>query len=371
MRLVAVLMTGLALLSGCTTVWMNVPRDGGASSAEFRYEAEVIPNAVFVRDNTSPDWELGRYTFKRGADRLLVISRITTLQAGSDAGEDSAQRVDAVIERVWITLPLGTQAGELMMIEKLEDDFLTGYDEWSLSTNQFYIQPNKVLGRLTLVEESRDELVLDIDMRVEPIRLPSWRFRHRNFRVPIVAGGRRAEPTTNLEHMAEPVEAPVEGASPGMETPPATQPGGTQTGVGQIAEDLSRPIEGQWVTDTGTEQLRLQLGPEPDRFVLSSSAGPDDELGMRSGSYQVKAHFLVLEVESYTVGQRNVVSQLLPPNDPEGSRFILLRFAWEGDKIVLEGDFRWPLGYRKAVFDRGEFGDMNHIKPPKRGEDDG
>ena len=82
-------MCGLAIgvatlaLAGCgwgLTEGLNPGRKVDPTTAQFRLESELIPNSSLAREDTSPDWQGGRYAFTNGADRLLVISRITSYE---------------------------------------------------------------------------------------------------------------------------------------------------------------------------------------------------------------------------------------------------------------------------------------------------
>ncbi len=371
----AVIALGVGLVTlagGCSTVGWNLPRDDGPSTATYRYEAELIPNAEFMRDNTSPDWQLGRYTFKRGADRLLVISRITTLDQQLPEGEKRkrntpTERIDAVIERVWITLPLGTPIGQVLMLEELEDEFLIGYDEWDIDSGNYYIQPNKIYGKLTIIEDGTDEMIISANMRVEPDRLPRWNFRRDNLNVPVAISGIRAEPTSEDIGGDEP-EGPGIVGDPLLEGPtnrPAVVVPGLITPAGQ-ATDPGTLLAGQWLGINDDREIRIQFDPDGQRFVFSSTREGGHDPGMRYGTYRIKATYLILDLNRFVYGNVDHMPFLLPPHDPEGTRFMVLRFHTDGEKLALEGDFRDPIGHKRLRLTRDEYEDMNETPPPAR-----
>ena len=55
----------------------------------------------------------------------------------------------------------------------MEDRFNVGYDEGEID-GEMWVQPNRVLGKMMLLNETPNSVEILIDMRVEPKRLPSW-----------------------------------------------------------------------------------------------------------------------------------------------------------------------------------------------------
>lgn len=181
------------MLGGCWGVH-TVP-EVDPSTAQSRIEAEVIDRAELVRQDTPP-YHHGRHAYRRGADRVLVLTRITSF--AHRQGEDKnapVVRKDTNFERAWIAIPLGTPIGQPLDLEQLSQDFLTGYDvKKPTATEQnpdFFIFPGTIRGRLTVVEERPDALVLDLNLVVHPEAEP-WAVRER-MTVPMGMDGRWAQ----------------------------------------------------------------------------------------------------------------------------------------------------------------------------------
>ncbi len=194
-RLTATLATLITtmMLTGCWGVW-GVEKTA-PSTSEFRIETEVVPNAELVRESTLPVSQAGRYAFRRGADRLLVLTRITSfrrrLPEDKPTAAPTGERYDANLERAWITLPLGAAVGEKIRMEELDRKFLTGFDVNRENDGDYYIRPNRIDGFVTVVEERSDALVIDINVEVQPSQLTPWSVREV-MTVPLAPEGRRA-----------------------------------------------------------------------------------------------------------------------------------------------------------------------------------
>ena len=146
--LLLLLMVFLLMNGGCSPMYYGSVRP---STAEFRIEAELVTRAELVRVDTSP-FPHGRFAFRRGADHLLVITRITSF--ATDGSGNLHRRQDAIKERVWITIPFGAPMGHELSLEKLEQMFNAGYDREARQDGDvgYLIRPNKTTGRVSLDE---------------------------------------------------------------------------------------------------------------------------------------------------------------------------------------------------------------------------
>ena len=219
----------MGLIAGCSNpLW--IPRDDGSSSVQTRVEVEFIPNATLVRENTSPRWHLGRFAFDEGPDRLLVVSRITSIGKSGQArttGDDN--RTDRILERVWITLSLGIPVGRSLSLEELESRFLIGYDAGLIDDAQF-VQPSRVTGTISLVQEGPDEVIVDLDMLVQSQKFEPWRIIGKRH-VPVVLAGVRATPVQSASSTIPATVQDVPDPEPviadsDQDVPPEEQPGG-------------------------------------------------------------------------------------------------------------------------------------------------
>lgn len=381
----AVLMLCLTAVGGCTTAGIARIRFVDPSTANYRTEVELIENAQLVREDTSPSWMLGRYAFKQGVDRLLVVSRITSFE---DLSGDRPRRYDKVLERVWIALPLGTQVGQLLKLEELEYQFLVGYDEGLLG-EEMYVQPNRVLGKVRMIEEKPGAVVVAFDMRVEPARIPAWNYKEV-VTVPVSPGVRAKRLPEEMElsrslydQRQEPpaivpeiqplmVEASGDARMSGtvsdtavdssVDSAIANQPGVSATQPAEDQEGQQRSIVGKWIGDSGTYEIRFQFDPD-GRFVFSTCRS-GYEPGRKMGVYKLKGNYVVMEVKKFIFGENKDHMRFLH-DDP----YIMLKFAWDGDLLVLSGNLRdreGRAGIDKLRYRRTYFPDMRKVIPPTR-----
>ena len=195
-RLITLL--NLILLCGCTGVWL--PKRAGPSTDQSRVEMEFIPSAELVRENTAPRWALGRFAFQHGPNGLLVVSNITSFAdelAEQAKKEVEPKRIDRILERLWVTIPLGTTVGETLRLEDLEARFLIGYDAGLIGDDQF-VQPSRVSGTVRLTKESADHVVIDVDIFVQSTRYRPWRVKSQQ-RVPVTTVGLRGWPVREID----------------------------------------------------------------------------------------------------------------------------------------------------------------------------
>jgi len=162
---------------------------------DHRYEVEAVPDARLVRVDTTPRWELGRYAFLPGNNVLAVITRITAVPITENTDPDAPARPypleDYFMQRVWITIPADANVGDRIYLSQLEENYLTGYDD-GLVTDDFFIQPNRVLGYLDLLERSDEGVTVAINLRVEPLNQSPWTFDRDNLTLAHTPEGIRA-----------------------------------------------------------------------------------------------------------------------------------------------------------------------------------
>lgn len=376
----------VAFMSGCDAIQgISIPKDDGPSTAEFRFNAEFIPNAELVRENTTPHWPLGRYAFKRGADRLLVISRITSfaekLNPDDKENPELGRRYDKVLERVWITIPLGTQIGDSLDLETLERKFLVAYDEGDLD-GAIYVQPNRIYGTLRVLEEKSDSVMVDIDMVVQTKRMPNWSYRKVES-VPVTFTGIRAKPTKGHEGLpvssnngALSVESPV-GDTPAIpqvdDIESSDSPAAGEADPVGITQPVAPSIMGKWIGETPPRSQsyifegRFQFDAD-GRFYYSMARTAPPLLCY--GTYEIKGKFVVLNVEyRYFKKERPIktegkelnkrVQVLRCDPTPDGGMVISV-IGPEG--ATLRDDVT-SMRVKPA-----DFQDMFRVPPPRRGE---
>lgn len=382
-----------SLLTGCSSndnvlQGLHVARDDGPSSARFRIEAELIPNAQRVREDTTPQWELGRYAFKRGADRLLVISRITSVLVPTTPGPrrpwTKLKRADHSLERVWITIPYGTQIGEDLKLEELEDRFLVGYDEGE-PHGEMFVQPNRVLGTLVLLEEKPNEIVIDINMRVEPKRMPSWDVNQRKMPIQITPSGVRAKavrgsPITEYHAAESTAVAPNPPTSEPMPTHTDTvvpsdtgtgspdvqdQPGpGVSTADATADHPTTQPadtqtIVGKWLANTNRFEYRFQFNADGKYVYGNTRGGGAYAPVMQYGTYRLKDNVLILEIKRYEISGKDTIGEL------NGKTIYSYRVNWVEGDLVIDGHFVRARQDNRVQLKRAYFPDMNYVLPPR------
>lgn len=424
-----------ATLQGCQPednviqgIW--IPRADGPSTAEFRIETEIIPNAQRVTEDTMPQWQLGRYAFKEGVDQLLVVSRITSYleKLTPEQEEDGVKprRLDRILERVWITIPLGTQLGEELVLEDLQRKHLLDYDEGEPGAEMF-VQPNQVYGKLTLLDERADAVVFKIDMRVESKRLPSWNC-NGILEVPIKINGVRATPakpdalteyqsvhkkkaageatpktdsssTSEATSTSDGKAAATDASSPEVAqqgqtpttqpstnesgqppapaptTPPATgespeaaEAGPTSSNEGPAGAEAQaageRSIVGQWLVDTPDIEYRFQFHDDGSFVYSNIRRGGSYAPGMGHGTYEV------MKGESGDVLLLHLTRWEF--NEQDHMHFLTSKHLgymlhWADTDLVLNGPFIRPKENQRLRFHPAQYPDMRDVLPPKGG----
>lgn len=346
----AIMLTSTFALAGCFGVWQS---KGKPSLAKTREEVELVRNAALAKESTQPVWDLGRYAFVPGEDRLLVVTRITSWPDANDPNLPNVkdptlpqpEYKDRRIERVWIVIPKDTPIGHEIKLDELEANFLVGYDAGDVGDG-FYAQPNKLLGSVIIKEDTGDHVVLDIDVVSEPQRMSSWRVE-RIGEVPVTDTGIRATKAVNLDRATivgrkqrdiNFNEAPaISGLAP------TTQPVAASTSGNQLGD---RSVAGKWEATGQGYKVRLQLRPDK-RFSLATGKGDgqDPEL-IQQGSYEVRGDFLMLR------GDKS-----LDQGGGQGTNVESIRAKWNGDSLVLSGSVV-PNVTQDLTFSAGNYSDL-------------
>lgn len=182
--LLLLLMVFLLMNGGCSPMYYGSVRP---STAESRIEAELVTRAELVRVDTSP-FPHGRFAFRRGADHLLVITRITSF--ATDGSGNLHRRQDAIKERVWITIPFGAPMGHELSLGELEQVFNAGYDREARQDGDvgYLIRPNKTTGRVSLDELGFEKAIVTISARIAPRGISTFEI-HEELEVPVTMDG--------------------------------------------------------------------------------------------------------------------------------------------------------------------------------------
>ena len=376
-RIWAVVMVGIVGgcdMEGTFTQGINTPARVAPSTVQYRFESELITNAALVREDTMPRWQLGRHAFKRGPDNVLVISRIHSFAEKRSGGSRKVpKRYDANIERVWIVLPLGTQVGDTFRIDKLEYDFLTGYDSGKIADGEMYIQPIRLLGKLTILEVHSSSIVIDIDMVVEPRHFTRWNYK-RVETVQVTTTGVRARPAElsakerrlaaaqannakqtlgDADQGQDPTTQPADGDNPAATTQPADEP-----------LDVGKYIVGKWVGISNNDVYDLRFQFDPSGTFIYSTCRSNAHPMIKSGRYRIKKGYVILDVDFFgsgTLKDRSHMKFLKPLEMfkiyPVNDNTVVMRMTQE-DML-----FRNP-SVNEVKVSRGEFQDMFLVPPP-------
>jgi hypothetical protein len=186
-------LVGTVALGGCG-LWSDIftPKGKPTNTAQFRVETEVVPNAVLVRQDTMPDSPNGRYAFKPGAARLLVVTRIGSFAAKDDDGRPLPGGAETA-ERVWITIPASTAAGTTVDVEKLLEKSLAGCDVREAGAQQFFIQTYAIKGNIRIVRENAGSVTMDVRITVAPSKWKGTDWEYKEVvEVPVTEAGIQA-----------------------------------------------------------------------------------------------------------------------------------------------------------------------------------
>lgn len=346
----AIMLTSALSMTGCWGVWQS---KGTESVAKSREEVELVRNAALAKESTQPVWDLGRFAFVPGEDRLLVVTRITSWPDATDPNiantkdptKPQPEYKDRRIERVWIVIPKDTPVGKEIKLDELDANFLVGYDAGDVGEG-FFAQPNKLLGSVIIKEDTPDHVVLDIDVVSEPQRMSSWRFTQIG-EVPVTDTGIRATRAENLDR------ATIVGrkqrsinyyAAPAISgLAPTTQPIAAEAANHLLGE---RSVAGKWEASGQGYKVRLQLNAD-QRFSLATGKGDGaDPVLVQKGSYEVRGENLMLRGD-----------KTLDQGGGQGSNMHSLRAKWQGDDLMLTGAIV-PQATQDLTFSAGSYADL-------------
>lgn len=333
----------LAGLWGCGLgEGIHVSRDEGLSTSRFRYEFEVIPNALVMREDTEPRWQLGRYVFVKGADRVLVVSRITSWSDTATKKQRQSGDIpdirDRMLERLWITIPHGTAVGEELDLHNLGYRFLVNYDQGNIEDEQF-ARPFRVLGNVRILEESETHLTVRLRVRLTTAETTAWAVFEDALKVPLMPEGRharRASPDAVIYAVSRVGEVPFvgqrpvpisadgtvnlpeasgsvlpesnQGSSGSQESAPeaTTQPADSNAQAGtadSAASGEPGELPGRWYLRTPQWETYLQLN-EDKTFIQMASRPQGTPLVIR-GDWAMRSGYLVLTLRNYSMGSVN------------------------------------------------------------------
>ncbi len=399
---VMALLALLVSLAGCDSGVLSGVHDpyGGKRKADitYRLEYELVTEAQLLREDTSPEWQLGRFAFKRGVDNLLVISHLASYPRMDPKGKTVVERYDQTLERVWITLPLGTEVGQTLKIENLESQFLTGYDVGEISSGKMYAMPHKLMGKITIMDNKDDAIVLGLDIGVEPTRLLTWGVNDR-VQVPKTRNGLRATMAqTPYEALAEQTPAtqrpgteitPLPPGNPGNPGTPGVTPGtpgveptgprigpitpeipgatgssGTgepnTAGPGVLASQVKTAV-GQWTAKTPRYEYRFQFNPDGTFIYASTRTGGSFAPGMKYGTWEERDNYLTLKITRYEIDGQDHMKFIDVP-------LLALKQTWKGSDMLLTGDLRDREGEGTLQLDKTTYPDMAKTLPPRGGQ---
>lgn len=371
--LCAALLSAAAVFSaGCWGVWRA--SDYGVSTSQTRISSEWIPNASLARQDTSPEYPNGRYVFLPGSDRLLVISQVTSWadRPPEEMSEEERKKFpqiqqDRVLERVWITIPFDAQVDQELKIEEIEEKFLAGYDEGDINVGM-YIKPNRLRGFVTIKEVRPTEVVVRLDMIVEPQRHPTWKVSD-TLTVPIAPDGIRAgKPTSERVQRLGHSSVSVAPQQP-TRTEPAATPAMVQNApapAGAVPAAAVAPAEivnddakliGRWEGNTNNFNLKYQF-EQGGRFMSATTprSGEQKVAIFTGGRYEVKGDTIVLRIDTYRSGGQDL-RRLLRTDT------LVIRKEWDGSALTLSGDLEGGRGLVKARLDEGKFDDLKSGTP--------
>ena len=389
---VTLALAGLSM-GGC--FWRPATPRPTTSTDATRVEFELVTNARLVRVDTTPR-PMGRRAFKRGADQLLVLTRVTSVN--EDADNPKSPRVDRYFERLWITVPMSTPQGDELVVEELEEMFLVGYDR-NAKGEGYFIRPNKATGRIKLLERRENSAVMKIDIRVAPHDFGNWQIS-KQLEVPYTESGIHATLAQDVsiyhpDDLVYPVmpydETSEDPTAPSHEAPPTAPVAKKPAALGQNADnapgkepaasdkddkDKQKPeakapaaatdahrIIGKWFGHTPPHpnklyyELHFQF--EPDGICVlstgrSGGSGGGYAPGMRYGTYKVENGFVIMNIKKFVFQHENV------NHLPRKGLILALKMDWKGNKLALTGDYRHPIS------DDGKFSRNLRIEVARR-----
>lgn len=424
-------MTQISLLVVCAFATMgcwglgegiHTSRDSGLSTSRFRTEYEVIPNAVVMREDTEPRWQLGRYVFVRGADQVVVISRITSWSDNATKRQrksgDIPDMKDQILERLWITIPQGTEVGQELDLHALSYRFLASYDRGNVGDEQF-ARPFRVLGNIRITEIGEGYVRMRVRIRLTSDLTTAWEIFENDLKTPLAPDGKygkQAEPDAVIYSLSRPGELPTPGLTPVQMTPEMTQtpssagplkvtpetPGTANNAATEEARkaaaaaaappamlgsnlndaqppvnpadpakpaveaapaavDANKPadetaaVKGKWYSRTPAWEVFVQLND--DGSFVHSAARPLAVPAVVKGEWRVRGGYLVLRIQSLTIEGKSHMA--MRKDNP----YAMLKLQWDNDNtVIMDGDMPGP-NQMNARYEmhRAEFPDMNFI----------
>lgn len=387
----------ISLMVGCgigLDAGLYAVKYDGQSTAIERVEAEIIPSAQIVWEDTRPYWQNGRISFERGAGRLLVLTRITSWDTSATTNQRESgqglERRDAIFERLWITLPLEAQIGQELDIEKMEHEHLVQYDEKQAHNDlPYYVQPCWSIGKLTVLEEREHSIVIRADIKIRPKNRSNWLIAEK-LQVPIVRMGIHATPSKALASMiadeqsetdgalaltddpelydrsvsersiakgdASSADRPFEDKLPTIDDfniPESTEPMPGDADTAQVDGGESREITliGPWIGARGELERRSQFY-ENGEFVLAERTLSDagSQASIKYGTYEPRGAYLLLTTNKWIRGKRDMTNQLT-------RRVESMHFRLKDQVLVLDN----------IRMRRGNYPDMRYVQPPRVG----
>ena len=370
---------GLAL-PGCAdpgfTAGLNPVPEIEEGPTEYRTEMETIPDAQMVRENTMPRWQLGRYAFKRGPNRLIVLAHFTAFGT-ENPDTKKVDFTDWGMERVWITIPDGTPVGKELDVNDLEYHHLVGYDFGELhgkDAGQF-VEPFRIDGHVAVLEIKKNSAMVYFDIAVNPKDRLKWGIKGV-YEVPQTTTGINATPVAPGPEQVYAMEkgvasvapilpaAPAPTSPPPSTTPPATQPSpkaATQPATTQSASaDIQPPgfdvkkLYGRWVWRGKAVEFCFQFDPDGTAWW---TWGRGFETLKCVGKYKVEGNYIAIGI------LRCFWAQALTP-EPCNAKAMIFAVKWDKDTPILQGDVVYGTSVMKNLtmpLSRGVYPDMRYF----------
>ncbi|MCE9590757.1 MAG: hypothetical protein K8S99_09560 [Planctomycetes bacterium] len=365
----ALLVLTAMFTTACEGVWQA--RSDGPTTSQTRREYEWVPNAALARQDTSPILN-GRYVFVPGADRLLVISQITSWADRPPKGKEEEYKdrplpqKDRQMERVWITIPFDAQVGQELKLEDIEDKFLAGYDRGDIERGMF-IEADRLRGFVRVMEIRPTEVVVNLEMLVE-CKGPTWSV-HDVLTVPIRPDGLRAgrattDRVTKLGHTSVSIAPPAAVSSPSPSPTPvpaavAPKADAAAAPVAPVAVDPNEDprLIGKWEGLTNNYNIKYQFGADGRFYSATTPRTGEKKIAIVAGGrYELRGDTIILRIDTYTSSGRDLRS-LLQNNT------MVLRHTYDGDALTLSGDLEQGHGPIKARLEKGHYDDLKALSP--------
>jgi hypothetical protein len=377
------------MLAGCGALGGVFYPEGKKNTRDFaqhRFEYELIPNAELAKESTTPDWPLGRHVFKRGPDRLMVLTRITSFPVNMK--KPSLGFRDARVERVWINIPLDVPVGQQFTLEESFTDFHVGYDRAEENLKNFYIRAIKPQGTVQVMAWRNNEIDVKLDIRVRPemdlewhitdvITVPiypngNWarEYVDPNFSVggeSLVDAGTQTDAQTTADQGTPATDATNPAVGVAQQNPAndaAKVAGGDAVkpadGEGEAPKGEAMAIAGMWINDEPAApfELRYQFDDKGNFIMGSTRGGGNYAPGMKYGTYEIRGNDLIMDVSRYEFDGRD---HMMYSNN---HTIIVKAYMVDGD-LILDGDLGGREGKRTVRLRSTKFPDMNFVLPPR------